>query len=89
MSDEMFKMKTKMERVKALLQEYPNSRDDDNDLIRKYAQHYGAIVVSDTITRARRKLQQEDVRLRGREWNDRHGVKPETMQMELGYNVKP
>jgi len=85
----MFKMETKMYRVRVLLQSCPETRDDDELLLLKYADSYGAVTLSDTITRARRKLQQEDRNLRGKQYNERHGIKVDAMQMELGYNVKP
>lgn len=47
----------------------------------------GDITNADTITRVRRKLQEEHKHLRGKLWAVRHGHQEE-VQKELGYKIK-
>ena len=73
--------------IEGLLIAYPSLRDDDNTLVTKVwkkemdikqlpdfltAYAYKQITMSDTITRIRRKLQEEKPELRGSKWHERH-----------------
>ena len=76
-----------MNRVKKLLEDYPHLRDSDNKLVAniwnqeiKYTDAFGfltmyasgEITTADSITRARRKLQELHPELRGRKYSNRH-----------------
>lgn len=75
------------DRVAKLLTSHPHLRDDDYKLVaniwHQEAHHIGTadilklyasqrLTCADTITRARRKLQEENVHLRGKLWAARH-----------------
>jgi len=79
------KIKTCMDRVEYLLDNYAHLRDDDNKLVANYwfnevgetkdfLKNYaaGKITQADSITRARRKLQELHPHLRGEKYNERH-----------------
>jgi hypothetical protein len=85
---EIFNLKTIKGRVKLLMVKYPTTKDDDKELLLRYQEHFGEVPLSDTITRARRKLQQDDPTFRGKRWYERHNLRTKQMQIELGYNVK-
>lgn len=76
-----------MDRVKELLEKYPHLRDSDNKLVANiwnqekqdtdafgFLQLYadGKITPADSITRARRKLQELHPELRGKKYDQRH-----------------
>ena len=82
-----FRMESKKQKVRKILLQYPEARDDDYVLLIKYNNIYKEEFVSDTITRARRQLQEHDPHLRGKKWNARHGIIPNQMLLELGYKV--
>ena len=83
--------------VKSLLTKNPEMRDNSKKLIRRALQEaYGINVLSSmiiaehyknvlTITRASRKLQQDNEELRGKEWAKRKGIKAEIVKAKLGY----
>lgn len=74
-----------MDRVQSLLEKHPRLRDDDNKLVanfwfnevgetKDFLKNYAAgnITPADSITRARRKLQELHPHLRGEKYNERH-----------------
>tara|TARA_Y100000385_G_C13039266_1_gene614540 strand:- start:791 stop:1174 length:384 start_codon:yes stop_codon:yes gene_type:complete len=95
-------IKEKANKVEDILREYPESRDNDNDLVAKYWHtelsqmkrdegtrfilthreislfykviQSGILSQADTITRARRKIQEEIPALRGEKYNKRHSA---------------
>tara|TARA_R100001510_G_C7489962_1_gene98211 strand:+ start:203 stop:562 length:360 start_codon:yes stop_codon:yes gene_type:complete len=87
-------IKDKAKRVEDILRKYPQSRDNDLDLIARYwylemresdmnddqikafcqLVKSGLISLPDTITRARRKIQEEIPALRGDKYNKRHSA---------------
>ena len=101
-------IKEKVNRVEEILREYPESRDNDNELIAKYWHqelmaikhergrnsaltyreidlvHFivrsGILSQPDSITRARRKLQEEVPSLRGEKYHKRHSAIPNVKQ---------
>jgi len=95
-------IKEKANKVEDILREYPESRDNDNDLVAKYWHselsqmkrdegrrfiltpreinlfykviQSGMLSQADTITRARRKIQEEIPSLRGEKYHKRHSA---------------
>ena len=95
-------IKEKANKVEDILREYPESRDNDNDLVAKYWNDElremkfdqerdfilthreihlfykviksGILSQADTITRARRKIQEEIPALRGEKYHKRHSA---------------
>lgn len=81
------KIKSTMTVVQDLLSKYPHLRDDDNKLVAniwfgerksEYTTYFlsdyaeGKLTPADSITRARRKLQELHPELRGKKYNERH-----------------
>ena len=100
-------IKEKVNRVEEILREYPESRDNDNELLAEYWRqelmvikhekvfdplthreidlvHFivqsGILSQPDSITRARRKLQEEVPSLRGEKYHKRHSAIPKVKQ---------
>ena len=83
--------------VKKLLSTNPEMRDNPKKLLRRTLQDaYGvnvlsAMIISEyyknvlTITRASRKIQQDNEELRGKEWEKRKGIKADIVKAKLGY----
>lgn len=83
--------------VKELLTENPEMRDKPKKLLRRALQDaYGinilsAMIIAEhyknvlTITRASRKIQQDNEELRGKEWAKRKGIKADIVKAKLGY----
>ena len=83
--------------VKQLLTENPEMRDKPKKLLRRALQDaYGinilsAMIIAEhyknvlTITRASRKIQQDNEELRGKEWAKRKGIKADIVKAKLGY----
>jgi len=83
--------------IKQLLTTNPEMRDNPKKLIRRALQDaYGVNVLSAmiiaeyyknvlTITRASRKIQQDNEELRGEEWAKRKGIKADIVKAKLGY----
>jgi hypothetical protein len=83
--------------VKQLLTTNPEMRDKPKKLLRRALQDaYGinilsAMIIAEhyknvlTITRASRKIQQDNEELRGKEWAKRKGIKADIVKAKLGY----
>ncbi len=65
------------------LEKHAPLSEDEKNLLRRIAR--GEVSPVESVTRARRDLQNDHKKLRGEKWEERHTTKQKSVQGELGY----